>query len=87
MTTSRLLMQHRWMRVHQAQRMALPSEVVVDALHYERAAMLRQPRTDLVGCQPECAQDAVVERAVGFGLPDGADEREAQVSDGFGLPG
>ena len=67
--------------------MALPSEVVVDALHHERTAMLRQPRTDLVGRQPERAQDAGVERAAGLGLADGADEREAQVSDGFGLPG
>ncbi len=44
-------------------------------------------RADLVGREPERAQDAVVERASGLGLADRADEREAQVRDGCAFPG
>src|SRR5262245_7354872 len=69
---------YRGVCVDQTQRKPLAGQVVLNALRYERTTVLLRAIANFISVQPQCSQDAVIERLI-FRSIDGADERKAHI--------
>src|SRR5579863_1213876 len=67
------------MRMHEVERETPAREVIVDALHDERRAVALARGAQLVGGQPQRADDVGIERAIRQRLAARSAEREAQI--------